>query len=112
MAVMMRRALGPAVPLPRRDGVTDAWSVFRLLTDLNAGPGGTPPSVTFLRPLADNVEREPGAMIADQARSLQLGPALGHQRQSRRGPILHLMIMLEPVSTDPKRAHSRILASG
>ncbi|EME53023.1 hypothetical protein [Amycolatopsis decaplanina] len=111
LAVMMSRALGPAVPLPRLEGITDAWAAFHLLTDFNAGPDGIPPAVTFLRLLAESVEGEPGAVIAgwiaDQARSLRLGPALGHQRQSRppipERPHLHLMIMLEPLSADPTR---------
>nr|WP_281400966.1 hypothetical protein [Amycolatopsis umgeniensis] len=111
LAVMMSRALGPAVPLPRLEGVTDAWGAFQLLTDFNAGPDGIPPAVTFLRLLSENVEGEPGAMIAgwiaDQARSLRLGPALGNQRYSRppipERPHLHLMIMLEPLSADPTR---------
>ncbi|RSN56102.1 hypothetical protein DMH01_30290 [Amycolatopsis sp. WAC 04182] len=111
LAVMVSRALGPAVPLPRLEGITDAWGAFQLLTDFNAGPDGVPPALTFLRLLAENVEGEHVAMIAnwigDQARSLRLGPALGHQRQSRppipERPHLHLMIMLEPVSGDPTR---------
>ncbi|ANN20104.1 hypothetical protein SD37_33890 [Amycolatopsis orientalis] len=111
LAVMVSRALGPAVPLPRLDGITDAWSAFHLLTDFNAGPDGIPPAITFLRLLAESAEGEPGAMIAgwvaDQARSLRLGPALGYQRQNRPPipdrPHLHLMIMLEPVSADPTR---------
>lgn len=110
-AVMVSRALGPAIPLPRLDGVTDAWSVFGLLADFNAGPDGIPPAITFLRLLAETVEGESGAAITgwirDQARSLRLGPALGQQRQTRlpvqERPHLHLMIMLEPVSTDPSR---------
>ncbi|OXM42518.1 hypothetical protein [Amycolatopsis alba] len=111
LAVMMSRALGPAVPLPPLEGITDAWDAFQLLTDFNAGPDGIPPAVTFLRLLAENAESEPGTMIAgwitDQARALRLGPALGNQRQSRpsipQRPHLHLMIMLEPVSADPTR---------
>ncbi|MEV6910369.1 hypothetical protein [Amycolatopsis sp. NPDC051071] len=111
LAVMMSRALGPAIPLPRLDGVTDAWSAFHLLTDFNAGPDGIPPAVTFLRLLAENAGGEAGAMITDwigdQARTLRLGPALGHQRRSRPPipdrPHLHLTIMLEPVSADPTR---------
>ncbi|MFC9253034.1 VMAP-C domain-containing protein [Amycolatopsis thailandensis] len=111
LAVMMSRALGPAVPLPRLEGVTDAWGAFHLLTDFNAGPDGIPPAVTFLRLLGENVEGEPGAMIArwiaDQARSLRLVPALGDQQKNRpplpERPHLHLMIMLEPISGDPTR---------
>ncbi|MFC3511031.1 hypothetical protein ACFORO_12715 [Amycolatopsis halotolerans] len=111
LAVMVSRALGPAVPLPRLEGITDAWSAFHLLTDFNAGPDGIPPAITFLRLLAENAEGEPSAMIADwiadQARSLRLGPALGRQRNNRppipECPHLHLMIMLEPVSADPTR---------
>ncbi|EMD26394.1 VMAP-C domain-containing protein [Amycolatopsis azurea] len=111
LAVMMSRALGPAVPLPRLEGINDAWGAFHLLTDFNAGPDGIPPAVTFLRLLGENLDGEPGAMIArwiaDQARSLRLVPALGHQEKSRppipERPHLHLMIMLEPVSADPTR---------
>ncbi|MFC3455217.1 VMAP-C domain-containing protein [Amycolatopsis speibonae] len=111
LAVMMSRALGPAVPLPRLEGIRDAWGAFQLLTDFNAGPDGIPPAVTFLRLLAEHMEGEQGTVvagwIADQARALRLGPALGYQRESRppipERPHLHLIIMLEPVSGDPTR---------
>ncbi len=111
LAVMMSRALGPAIPLPRLDGVTDAWSAFHLLTDFNAGPDGIPPAITFLRLLAENAGGETAAVITEwigeQARALRLVPALGRQRESRppipERPHLHLMIMLEPVSADPTR---------
>ncbi|MFD5245899.1 hypothetical protein ACFWIW_15200 [Amycolatopsis sp. NPDC058340] len=111
-AVMVSRALGPAVPPPRLDGVTDAWEVFQLLTDFNAGPDGIPPALTFLCLLAENAGGgKPDAMIegwlANQARSLRLTPAFGHQRLTRTPipdrPHLHLLIMLEPVSADPTR---------
>lgn len=111
LAVTMSRALGPAVPLPPLHDVSDAWGAFRLLTDFNAGPDGIPPAITFLRLLAETVGGEAGAAIAgwigDQARLLRLGPALGQQRQTRlpvrERPHLHLMILLEPVSSDPSR---------
>lgn len=110
-AVMLSRALGPAIPLPRLDGVTDAWSAFQLLADFNAGPDGIPPAITFLRLLAEQVGGESGTAItgwiSGQARQLRLGPALGQQSQTRlpvqERPHLHLMIMLEPVSADPTR---------
>ncbi|UMP01448.1 hypothetical protein [Amycolatopsis sp. EV170708-02-1] len=110
-AVMVSRALGPAVPPPRLDGVTDAWEVFQLLTDFNAGPDGIPPALAFLGLLAENAGGKPDAMIegwlANQARSLRLAPAFGHQRLTRTPlpdrPHLHLMIMLEPVPADPTR---------
>ncbi|RSM68517.1 hypothetical protein DL991_41400 [Amycolatopsis sp. WAC 01375] len=110
LPVMMSRALGPAVPLPRLEGITDAWAAFHLLTDYNAGPDGVPPALAFLRLLAENVAGGPGAEIAgwvtDLARSLRLVPALGHQRASKpipERPPLHLMIMLDPVTADPER---------
>ncbi|MFE5564648.1 hypothetical protein ACFQ68_06620 [Amycolatopsis japonica] len=111
LAIMVSRALGPAVRPPRLDGIADAWEAFQLLTDFNAGPDGIPPALTFLGLLAENAGGEPDAMIegwlANQARSLRLAPALGHQRLTRSPipdrPHLHLMIMLEPVSADPTR---------
>ncbi|MFI7119291.1 hypothetical protein [Amycolatopsis sp. NPDC049868] len=110
-AVMVSRALGPAVPPPRLDGVTDAWDAFQLLTDFNAGVDGIPPALTFLGLLAENAGGKPDAMIegwlANQARSLRIAAAFGHQRLTRSPipdhPHLHLMIMLEPVSADPTR---------
>ncbi|MEU3626896.1 hypothetical protein BS329_14335 [Amycolatopsis coloradensis] len=111
LAVMMSRALGPGISVPRLESGADAWDVFCLLTDFNAGPDGIPPSVTFLRLLAEHVGGGVGAMllgwIDSQARSLRLVPALDHQRRTRppipENPHLHLMIMLEPVSADPTR---------
>lgn len=75
LAVMMSRALGPAIPLPNLAGITDAWSAFQLLTDFNAGPDGIPPAITFLRLLADHLGGEVGAVITswvgDQAPKLR-----------------------------------------
>ncbi|MEV7554356.1 hypothetical protein AB0N89_32475 [Amycolatopsis sp. NPDC089917] len=111
LAVMVSRALGPAVPLPMIEGITDAWGAFQLLADFNAGPDGIPPAVTFLQLLAENLEGEQSTMIAGwiagQARALRLEPALGNQQRIRppipKCPSLHLVIMLEPVSGDPER---------
>ncbi|MEV4053968.1 hypothetical protein AB0J55_22485 [Amycolatopsis sp. NPDC049688] len=111
LAVLMSRALGPAIPLPPLDDVTDAWSALELLTDFNAGPDGIPPAVTFLRLLAEEVGGESGdaikAWIGEQARQLRLGPALEVQRRALPPlpvrPQLHLMIMLEPVADHPGR---------
>ncbi|WP_410670994.1 hypothetical protein [Amycolatopsis sp. cmx-4-68] len=111
MAVMVSRALGPAIPLPRMDGITDAWGAFELLQDFNAGPDGIPPAITFLRLLADQVGGELGTAVAgwieEQARLLRLGPALLVQQRALpplpERPLLHLTIMLEPLSDDPDR---------
>ena len=109
LAVMMSRALGPAVPLPPLDGITEAWAAVNLLTDFNAGPDGIPPAMTFLGLLADHVGGEVGTLITswvdEHARPLRLGPALEKQKEIRL-PIpqrshLHLTIMLEPISADP-----------
>lgn len=109
LAVMMSRALGTAVPLPRLDGITEAWAAFNILTDYNAGPDGIPPALTFLRLLAEHIGGEAGAdittWIGERARQLRLGPALEQQKEIQL-PIpershLHLTIMLEPISADP-----------
>src|SRR4029077_15241217 len=109
LAVMVARALGPAVPPPRLDGITEAWAAFHLMTDFNAGPDGIPPALTFLRLLAEHIGDEAGADITrwidERARQLRLGPALERQKEIRL-PIpershLHLTIMLEPISADP-----------
>lgn len=111
LAVLVSRALGPAIPLPPLDDVTDAWSALELLTDFNAGPDGIPPAVTFLRLLAEEVGGDFGsavtAWIGEQTRLLRLGPALEAQQRTLPPlpdrPRLHLMIMLEPIADDPTR---------
>lgn len=111
LAVMVSRALGPAIPLPRMEGVTDAWDAFELLTDFNAGPDGIPPAITFLRLLAEQIGGELGAALTgwidEQARLLRLGPALVVQQRKLPPlpdrPVLHLTIMLEPLPDDPGR---------
>ncbi|MFD9961650.1 hypothetical protein [Amycolatopsis sp. NPDC058986] len=111
LAVMVSRSLGPAIPVPSLEGVTDAWSAFQLLMDFNAGPDGIPPSVTFLRLLAEQFGGGIGEAITgwvgEQAHRLRLGPALARQSQLRLAvperAYLHLTIMLEPVSADPAR---------
>lgn len=109
LVVMVSRALGPAVPLPRLDGITDAWSAFRLLTDCNAGPDGIPPSVSFVRLLVEQVDQPARAelenWLGEQVRQLRRGGELERQEVNRQ-PIpdssqLHLTIMLEPISADP-----------
>ncbi|EMD29441.1 hypothetical protein C791_4290 [Amycolatopsis azurea DSM 43854] len=94
LAVMMSRALGPAVPLPRLENVTDAWSALLVLSDYNAGPDGIPPAITFLRLLAAQLDGEAGASITawinDQARALRLGPMLARQAETRHAPLFHL----------------------
>jgi hypothetical protein len=111
LTVLMSRVLGPAVPLPRFDLGSDAWSAFTFLSDFNAGPDGIPPAVSFLRLLAEEVGGDIGATITswvgDQARRLRFGSAL-EQRWRNHVPIpdrphLHLTIMLEPDSIDPDR---------
>jgi hypothetical protein len=111
LAVMMSRALGQAVPLPKLNGNTNAWAALRLLTDYNAGPDGIPPAVTFLRLLAEQVDDEVGAKITswvgEQGRRLRLGPALERQKELLPpipdSSLLYLTILLEPISADPTR---------
>jgi hypothetical protein len=52
LGVLMSHA-APAVPLPHREEVQDAWDAFQYLAEFNAGPNGIPPSVLFLEHLAD-----------------------------------------------------------
>lgn len=109
LAVMLSRALGPAVRLPPLDRISNAWDALCLLTDYTAGPDGIPPAITFLRLLAGRVGGELGATltnwVGEQGRQLRLGPALEQQKEIRlpipANPHLHLTIMLEPVSADP-----------
>lgn len=112
LRAMVARALGPAVPLPRMDGVADAWAAFELLTDFNAGPDGVPPAIAFLQLLTQQPDDYPDAAVHgwldEQARSLRLGPALEARQQAQprplpERPLLHLTIMLEPVAADPAR---------
>jgi NTP-dependent ternary conflict system VMAP-like protein len=111
LAVVMSRSLGPAIPLPPLDEVTDAWSAYEVLSDYNAGPSGIPPAVMFLRLLAEEFSGDVGATItdvlSDQTRRLRLGPALERQQLSHvpipDRPHLHLTILLEPDSIDPRR---------
>jgi len=55
LAVIMSRAVGSAIPLPRRADVQTPWDAFSYLADFNAGPDGIPPSVLFLELLAEEV---------------------------------------------------------
>ncbi len=111
LAVMVSRALGPAVPLPRLDGITDGWAALRLLTEFNAGADGVPPAITFLWLLAEQVGGEVGAVITswigEHARRLRLGPALERQKELQlsipTSSELHLMIAVEPHEIDPSR---------
>ncbi len=111
LALIMSRAVGSAIPLPRRADVENAWDAFTYLADYNAGPDGIPPAVLFLDLLADEVGGKVGEMITNwlggQTRRLRLVPALEKQRLTRL-PVpderhLHLTIMLEPDAIDPGR---------
>ncbi|GAB3432911.1 hypothetical protein GCM10027436_08500 [Actinophytocola sediminis] len=111
MGVLMSHAAGPAIPLPRRDDVRNAWEAFQYLSEFNAGPDGIPPSVLFLQQLAGELGGEAGDSIlrwvADQVRRLRLGRELANHQSSRQPvpdePHLYLTIMLEPDAIDPGR---------
>lgn len=111
LALIMSRAVGPAIPLPRRAEVKNAWDAFSYLAEFNAGPDGIPPAVLFLELLAQELGGDVGEMITNwlggQIRRLRLGPALEKQRPSRLPvpdkPHLHLTIMLEPDAIDSSR---------
>ncbi|MEV6909141.1 P-loop NTPase fold protein [Amycolatopsis sp. NPDC051071] len=86
LAVLMNRALGPAVPLPSLDHVTDAWRAFQVLMEFNVGPDGIPPTITFLRLLAEQFGGASGAAItdwaSDQVRRLGLDPVVAQPRST------------------------------
>lgn len=110
LALIMSRAVGPAIPLPRRADVENAWDAFSYLAEFNAGPDGIPPAVLFLELLAHELGGDVGEMITTwlggQIRRLRLGTAL-EKRPSLLpvpdDPHLHLTIMLEPDAIDPGR---------
>lgn len=111
LTLLMRQAGGPAIPLPRRADIENAWDAFSYLAEFNAGPNGIPPAVLFLHLLADELDDGVGEMITSwlggQVRRLRLGTALEKQRPARL-PVpdeqhLHLTIMLEPDAIDPNR---------
>jgi hypothetical protein len=111
LALIMSRAVGPAIPLPRRADLKNAWDAFSYLAEFNAGPDGIPPAALFLELLAHELGGDVGEMITSwlggQLRRLRLGTALEKQRPSRLPvpdkPHLHLTIMLEPDAIDPSR---------
>lgn len=111
LSVIINRAVGQAIPLPRRDDVHDAWAAVRYLAEFNAGPDGVPPAVLFLEQLAGEIGGEAGAAIADwvreQTRRLRLGRAIEEHRLAREPvpaePHLYLTIMIERDAIDPAR---------
>ncbi|OLF13558.1 hypothetical protein BU204_26870 [Actinophytocola xanthii] len=116
LAILLSRAAGPAIPLPRREDVHDAWEAFEYLMDFNAGPDGIPPAVLFLELLAGELDGEAGEALAhwigEQAGRWRLGPALEKQRLTRTPlpdePHLHLTLMVDLDPIDPSRC---VLAS-
>jgi hypothetical protein len=108
LPILVSRAAGPAVPVPR---LTSAWDAFAYLADFNAGPDGVPPALAFLSALAAEVGGNTGttvvAWVEQQARRLRLGPAI----EARRGdwaplptaPQLYLVITMEPDAIDMER---------
>lgn len=108
LEILVRRAAGPAIPVPRR---SSAWDAFRYLTDYNSGPEGVPPALAFLRVLAHDVGGATGIAIAGwvehQARRLRLVSALEQHDDTDivvpMDPTVYLMIVVEPDAIDPGR---------
>lgn len=108
LPTIVRRAAGPIYPIPRTD---DAWEVFRDLLELNARSDGVPPALAFLALLAEHftagLRDKLRGWVADQARRLQLEPALSAlSRTETTVPgrnKLHLLIAVQPDGIDANR---------
>ncbi len=108
LEALVRRAAGPAIPVPRR---ASAWDAFKYLSDYNAGPDGVPPALAFLEVLAHDVGGDTGAAIAgwveQQAKRLRLLTAMDNRKDANpslpEDPRVYLMIAVEPDAIDPNR---------
>ncbi|MFL6123963.1 MAG: hypothetical protein ACJ73U_30645, partial [Actinophytocola sp.] len=94
------RAANSAVPLPR---FADLWQAFTHLVDINAGPGGVPPSLVLLDAVAAEVRGDVGgamrAWVEQKVRHQGAENALEERRRdmspSTGAPGLHLLLALE-----------------
>jgi hypothetical protein len=110
LATLVRRAVGPAVPLPPPGAAV--LDVVHHLADINADAVGFPPLLTFVELLA----RRLGGRLGDelrrwndaQARSLRLEAELRARRATATSAAdvagqLHLLVVVEPDGIDPDR---------
>ncbi|WP_188136151.1 VMAP-C domain-containing protein [Lentzea indica] len=108
LPMLVSRATGSTMPVPRFDSV---WDAFVHLSDVNAGPDGIPPAVLFVELLADEVGGETAAHLTNwveqSVRKLRRTRVLDEQREVRppiqSEPHLHLMFAIELDSIDSDR---------
>lgn len=108
LAILVRRAAGSDVPLPRR---CDAWYVFNQLSDYNAGPDGVPPNLAFLDLLAWQLGGTIGSDLTEwvnkQAIRFRLTTAFTKHRSNRADieeqQHLHLVFAVQQDSIDESR---------
>lgn len=99
------RSVVPAQPFG------SAWEAYQYLTDINAGPDGVPPAVTFVELVAREVGGETGdhlmEWVARSGRKLRRTHVLEEQRETRppipADPQLHLVFAVELDSIDSGR---------
>ncbi|WP_143116077.1 hypothetical protein [Lentzea xinjiangensis] len=108
LPMLVSRATGSVVPMPRFGSV---WDAFTHLADVNAGPDGIPPAVEFLELLAEELGGDNGAELkawaARKVRGLRRANAR-QERQAARSPLpaeprLRLMIVVELDGIDDNR---------
>ncbi|MFI7120230.1 P-loop NTPase fold protein [Amycolatopsis sp. NPDC049868] len=62
---LIRRALGPTIPVPSLDHITTPWNAVQFLADFNPGPDGIPPVIMFLGLLAEDLDGPTSAVIKE-----------------------------------------------
>ncbi|MFS8101460.1 hypothetical protein LFM09_30485 [Lentzea alba] len=108
LSMLVRRAIGAGMPVPRFASV---WDAFLYVSDLNAGPDGIPPAVLFVELVANEVGGDIGAHLTDwvdqSVRKLRRTSVLDQQRETRPPiqfePHLHLLFAIELDSIDSDR---------
>lgn len=107
LPTLVRRASG--VRASTAEFGDNAWEAARYLLDLNAGPDGFPPVLSFVELVACQLGGETGQQLMrwndDQAGRLGLGPML-RQRRARVTRVaadarLHLLIVVQHDGIDP-----------
>ncbi|WP_143035851.1 hypothetical protein [Lentzea fradiae] len=108
LPMLVSRATRSAVPAqPFRS----AWEAYEYLTDVNAGPDGVPPAVTFVQLLAGEVGGDTGDHLMEwverSGRKLRRTRVLREQHETRppipAEPHLHLVFAIEPDKISPDR---------
>lgn len=108
LPMIVRRATGARIPLPRFPSV---WDAFLNLADINADPDGIPPAIEFLVLLAEDLGDDNPAELTDWISQKVLNLRRTDEQQERqetRTPLpaelrLHLMIVVELDAIDEGR---------